>query len=192
MEVQSDFLTQQEALEQQELTSADGVAPLDVYKKLLLIYLMESDLTNAKFLWKRIPSNLKTDNELVVIWQIGQSLWKKEFANVYFIINSQEWSEEVKELTQKLYTILQKRMTKLVADSYSVIKLEALSKLVGISDEQQLKEYALSNSWEVDSESKLVKITRNKTILKTRTDSPDRSLSESLLRLTNYVSFLEN
>jgi len=187
-----DFLVQREALEQQELTSENGVATLDVYKNLLLIYLMESDLTNAKFLWKRIPIELKTDNELIAIWQIGQSLWKKEFANVYCIINSQEWSDEYKDLTHKLYSILQKRMSKLVADSYSIIKFEAISKLIGITDEQQLKEYALSNNWEVDSENKLVKITRQNSVPKTRTDSAERSLSESLVRLTNYVSFLEN
>ena len=178
-----------EVLEQEELTHSNG-APLDLYKKLLMLYLMEFDLINAKFLWKRIPDSLKTDDELTTVWKIGQHLWKREFTEAYSIISSYQWSDSHKESSQKLYSILQKRMMELVENAYSIIKFDALSKLLGINDETKMLEMANRKQWDIDHDNKLVKI--KKPLNGKHVMENDNDLPQTLHRLTNYVSFLEN
>ena len=178
-----------EVLELEELTHPNG-APLDLYKKLMMLYLMEFDLINAKFLWKRISDSLKTDDELTTIWKIGQHLWKREFTEAYSIISSYQWSDSHKESSEKLYSILQKRMIELVSNAYSVIKFDALAKLLGINDKTKMMEIANSKQWDIDHDSKLVKI--NKPLDEKYVMEKDNDLPQTLHRLTNYVSFLEN
>ena len=178
-----------EVLELEELTHLNG-APIELYKKLLMLYLMEFDLINAKFLWKRVPVSLKSDDELTTIWKIGQCLWKREFTEAYNIISSYQWSDSHKEPSQRLYSILQKRMTELVADAYSIIKFDALAKLVGMNDEMKMLEMVNSKQWDIDHDNKLVKI--KKPLDDRLATDKDNELPQTLHRLTNYVSFLEN
>lgn len=58
---------------------------------------------NAKYLWKRIPANIKTStNELGHIWAIGQHMWKRDFPAIYKAFNGITWSESVAEIMNKL------------------------------------------------------------------------------------------
>eukprot|EP00111_Clytia_hemisphaerica_P019411 TCONS_00057283-protein len=193
----SEYSERIEALELQELTAQNGGASLEVYKELLLLYLMEFDLINAKFLWKRIPLTVKLDNELTTIWKIGQCLWRREFPAVYEIIKSHEWSEAFKEPLLKLYSILQNRMTCLIENAYSLVKVEDLSQALGISEEQQLLDFINNRKWVLHSDTKLVKVDcqpdeSNTTTANTQDKLDSSTLTQSLHRLTDYVSFLEN
>ncbi|XP_006812830.1 COP9 signalosome complex subunit 8-like, partial [Saccoglossus kowalevskii] len=95
-----DFTTMMEQCESQELESPGGVATPAVYSKLLALYLLKNDMTNAKFLWKRIPQPIKVGTpELNDIWRIGQKMWLREFPSVYQLL-SQDWSEGVKPIMQ--------------------------------------------------------------------------------------------
>lgn len=191
METQNESIAvTRDSLEEEELTAANGIAPIELYKKLLVIYLIENDLPNAKFLWKRIPQELKIDNELTVIWKMGQFLWKREFPNVYATIAEQDWSVEIKELVEKLQVYLRERLAKLIRDAYSVIKFEELSKLFGLPDETHVVSFATEQGWTIDFENKLVilpELPANKKTLETEITS-----EQLLHRLTNYVSFMEN
>ncbi|XP_064466278.1 COP9 signalosome complex subunit 8-like isoform X2 [Ornithodoros turicata] len=83
-------------LEQQELEAADGVASPQVYGQLLAIYILQDDLPNAKFLWKRIPQSIKqTRSELGNIWKVGQGLWYKDFPAIYTGL-AQEWPDYIR------------------------------------------------------------------------------------------------
>ena len=191
METQgNDLAVLRETLEEEELNSPNGVAPILTYKKLLLIYLVETDLTNAKFLWKRMPLELKNDNEMSAIWKIGQSLWKREFSNIYSVVRSMDWSEDLKGLIELFCEMLRKRLVKLVEESYSIIKFDDLCKFLGIAEEQ-LVEIAATNSWTLDTENRLVKISQSDNKLIQASGSEGNS-AELLHRLTQYVSFLEN
>ena len=49
----------------------------------------------AKFLWKRIPDNIKSDHpELKKIWDVGVALWNRNLTGVYSALE-QNWSEGV-------------------------------------------------------------------------------------------------
>merc|ERR1712002_605239 len=152
-----DLDTTRECCEQQELLSSNDVISPDTYKQLLIIYLIDNDVVNAKFLWKRIPPTIKADNsELHAIWKIGQFLWKRDFANVYVSAKAETWSSVVQPLVDKLIVNLRNRMVSLVAQAYSAIRLTELGKLLGL-DEAATIELVATESWEIDKENKLVK-----------------------------------
>lgn len=57
---------------------------------------------NAKYLWKRIPSNLKTANEeLGRIWLVGQRMWQRDWSAVHVALNA-EWSEDIADIMAAL------------------------------------------------------------------------------------------
>nr|CAD7201044.1 unnamed protein product [Timema douglasi] len=94
-----------EDLEKQELGSPGGVSSPQVYAQLLAIYLFQNDLCNAKYLWKRIPQNVKTSHaELGLIWKVGQKLWMRDFPGVYTSL-AVDWSENVSQIMQALLEI---------------------------------------------------------------------------------------
>ena len=54
----------------------------------------------AKFLFKRIPDDVKKDHtELKKIWDVGMALWNRDFPTA-FVALEQEWSESVKPIMQ--------------------------------------------------------------------------------------------
>lgn len=74
-----------------------------VYEQLLAVYLYQNDLCNAKYLWKRIPANVKSSTpELANIWAVGQHMWKRDFPSVYKALNSVTWSETVADIMKQV------------------------------------------------------------------------------------------
>jgi hypothetical protein len=87
--------------------AADGrqAANLDppvqpLYAHHLLACLLVNDLNNARFLWKRVPAELKKvgaspleshlnaqeHGELTAMWKIGQSLWDRNYDQVCYLV----------------------------------------------------------------------------------------------------------
>jgi len=57
---------------------------------------------NAKYLWKRIPQNVKNSHaELAFVWKVGQKMWQRDFPGVYAAL-SVDWSENVRHIMQAL------------------------------------------------------------------------------------------
>jgi len=57
---------------------------------------------NAKYLWKRIPQNVKNSHaELSLIWKVGQKMWQRDFPGVYAALTA-DWSENVRHIMQAL------------------------------------------------------------------------------------------
>ena len=54
----------------------------------------------AKFLWKRIPENIKTEHpELKKIWNVGVALLERNLPEVYSALN-QTWSEGISKIME--------------------------------------------------------------------------------------------
>jgi len=178
-----------ECSEQQEL-SGNGVVSPDTYKQLLAIYLIDNDVVNAKFLWKRIPPAIKAENsELQAIWKIGQYLWKREFASVYPCAKNEEWSSVVQPLIEKLVVTLRRRMVRLVVQAYSVIRVGDLGNLLGLTEAEAI-ELATTESWDINSEERLI---RPRRVLKESYNIDQLETFDQLMNsLTDYVTFLEN
>lgn len=173
-------------LEQQELEAADGIASPQVYGQLLAIYLLQNDLPNAKFLWKRIPQAIKQSHlELGNIWKVGQGLWFKDFPAIYTGL-AQEWPDYIKPVMQELGERTRRRALTLVAKAYSSISLDDVSSFLGVS-RAQVPEVVNPLGWVVDTASGMV--APKYTVVRHEEFAPSE---EQLAKLTDFVAFLEN
>lgn len=175
-----------EDLEKQELDAPGGIPTSQVYAQLLALYLYQNDLCNAKYLWKRIPQNVKNSHaELAFIWKVGQKIWQRDFPGVYAALNA-DWSENVRHIMQALLENVRKRAVHLVSHAYSSINMDDLAASVGMPVEQAVLA-ATEQGWKVDVGARMVKPCRP-------SSSPNQGASseDQLYKLTEFVSFLEN
>ncbi|KAH6948449.1 hypothetical protein HPB50_024516 [Hyalomma asiaticum] len=176
-------------LEQQELEAANGIASPQAYGQLLAIYLLQNDLPNAKFLWKRIPQEIKQSHtELGHIWKVGQGLWFKDFPAIYNGL-AQEWPDHIKPIMQELggkFKRTRRRALVLVAKAYSSISLDDASSFLGIP-KLELADVVNPLGWSVDTANGMVSPKYTPVIHEDSTPS-----EEQLAKLTDFVAFLEN
>ncbi|XP_043288087.1 COP9 signalosome complex subunit 8 [Venturia canescens] len=174
-------------LEKAELEAATGALPAQTYTQLLALYLHENDLCNAKFLWKRIPTNIKTSTpELLKIWQVGQKMWKRDWSAVHAALNC-EWSEDVRNIMNALKENVRERAMSLISEAYSSVELSAVSLMTGLTAEEA-RSAVLDRGWGLeDTTVKPRKCDRE------QSNATNASLTEDqLYKLTQFVSFLEN
>ena len=51
---------------------------------------------HAKLLWKRIPQTVKASNpEVGQVWEIGKRLWRRQFTEVYQLIELPTWPSHI-------------------------------------------------------------------------------------------------
>ncbi|KAJ1520179.1 hypothetical protein ONE63_004393 [Megalurothrips usitatus] len=173
-------------LERQELTSPTGEASAQEYAQLLAIYLCQSDLCNAKFLWKRIPVALKNSHEeLSQIWKVGQCMWKRDYPSAYTCLQV-AWSDNVRPIMTTLQEELRSRAINLIGNAYSSITISDLSAIAGISD-RDAERISNERGWIIDAETEMVHPVRPPPSSQVIT-----STEGQLNKLTDYVSFLEN
>ncbi|EEB10874.1 COP9 signalosome complex subunit, putative [Pediculus humanus corporis] len=175
-------------LEKQELENAASGATVSpqLYSQLLAIYLLQNDLNNAKYLWKRIPQSIKTTHpEIFNIWKVGQKMWQRDFPGIYEALNRQ-WSNDVAEIMQKLLEKTHQRAANLVATAYSSLSVDALAAFTGLSIEEAIQQ-GLDAGWQIDRETNIVKPCRpvNNIVQVV-------SCEDQISKLTDFVSFLEN
>ncbi|ELT95352.1 hypothetical protein CAPTEDRAFT_154607 [Capitella teleta] len=173
-------------LEAQELESAGGVASAQVYGQLLALYLLQNDVVNAKFLWKRIPQSIKTANvELALIWAIGQNMWQRDFPKIYENLK-QEWSEPMKPIIEAITEATRKRALMLVAQAYSSIKADECAAYAGLPVNETV-DVVVEMGWTADPHSRM--------ITPKKIDKPEETIMPSeqqMNKLTEYVSVLES
>lgn len=173
-------------LESQELEAPGGIATAAVYGKLLCIYLLQNDICNAKFLWKRIPQQIKTGTpELGQIWTVGQKMWQRDFPGMYETLQN-DWSEPYKDVMTAVLDATRRRAFNLVAQAYSSISAEDFAAFIGMPVNDAVKA-AQNEGWQADPNTRLV-------TPKKPAPPPDPVLAneQQLSVLTDYVSFLES
>jgi len=174
-------------LERQELESHENCSSR-VYEQMLAIYLATNDYQNAKFLWKRIPSEIKkSSQEIQVIWNIGKNLIKYELSSVYELIASYEWPQYLNNIIKYLREEVKKRSLQTISKSYSYICFEDCMKMTGITDKEEAIKLAESMKWEVDLSFGFFLPKKSCLVEDNRTSN-----QEQLEKLAEYVAFLEN
>ncbi|XP_027879359.1 COP9 signalosome complex subunit 8 isoform X3 [Xiphophorus couchianus] len=191
--------------EAQELEAPGGIATPQVYAQMLALYLLNNDMNNARYLWKRIPQAIKSANpELAAIWAVGQRIWQRDFPGIYTTIAAHQWSENILPVMEALRAEMMKMMAillltmmlstessrqraySLVAQAYTSITAEDFAAFVGYSVEEAVKG-VVSQGWQADPATRMV--------MPKKPDPPPVSLvpnEQQLARLTDYVAFLEN
>lgn len=171
----------QEICEQDEL-DPEKIVTFETYSRLLMVYLIKNNLISAKFLWKRIPINVKQSYpELGKIWQIGQCLWKKQYEQAYLIVSNGEWSSLISPLMTKLSESQQQRMVNLIQRAYATISLTKFGHLIG-KREEDAAQIASEQKWEI-TENKMIKVPK-----KTSSNIVKNSLSRDSENLLNYLA----
>lgn len=194
MEFTLDYASLARKLETQELESPAGRASPQVYGQLLAIYLLFNDLTSAKFLWKRIPNEIKEENsELSIIWSVGRRMWTKDYAEVYGIIKScPSWPNHLKNIMNLILEHTRNAAAKLITKAYSTIHVSQASRLMGFTKDEMVA-WVLSNNWTYEEDTGFIVVVKGEgddsklagpAVVENRTDL--------LEKLTDYIIFLES
>lgn len=188
-----DYASLAKKLEIQELESPAGRPSPQVYGQLLAIYLLFNDLTSAKFLWKRIPDEIKRDNnELSVIWTVGKMMWKKDYSEIYDTIKSfPMWPIHLKNIMNLILQATRNSAVRLITKAYSTMHISRASSLMGMTEDEMLS-WASSNNWTFDKATRYFVINKANRI---ESNCPNTSILENrtelLEKLTDYIIFLE-
>uniref|UniRef100_U5EKJ7 Putative signalosome subunit 2 csn8 n=1 Tax=Corethrella appendiculata TaxID=1370023 RepID=U5EKJ7_9DIPT len=175
-------------LEKQELESPNGIVSAVLYSELFAAYLYQNDLSNARFLWKRIPQNIKTgNNELEQMYKVFTCLWNNDTSGFYKAINY-DWSKNVSELMFELKEKIQLETVNLVGRAYSSIFENVFAEMTNQTPEM-IVDTCKSLNWEI-VDGPFPRLIIPKVPV---TEKPISTSSEDQLqKLTDFVSFLEN
>ncbi|XP_022234856.1 COP9 signalosome complex subunit 8 [Drosophila obscura] len=170
-------------LENEELEQVELGA--EVYQQLLAIYLYQNKLANAKLLWMRIPDKLKEDKELLHLNQLNLALQNNNFAEFFQKIRY-DWSECVKPAMEDLLVKQREDLFLLTGNAYVSIYQNNLLKMAQMT-EDELKNAGEALDWtrEQDGDD-VIWLPKAKEI------PPTGGNDDQLLKLTEFVTFLEN
>uniref|UniRef100_A0A182J4N1 CSN8/PSMD8/EIF3K domain-containing protein n=1 Tax=Anopheles atroparvus TaxID=41427 RepID=A0A182J4N1_ANOAO len=175
-------------LEKQELEAPSGIVSIQLYSELFAAYLYQNDLASARFLWKRIPQNMKAGHsELEQMYKVYVSLWNNDTAGFYKAINH-DWSKHVSELMFELKEKIQQETISLIGRAYSSIFENVFAEMTNQTTDM-VEDTCKGLNWEI------VDGAHPRLIIPKRTieEKPIVVSSEDQLqRLTDFVSFLEN
>ena len=117
-----------------DLCHSDETQPisLTVYKVHLLSYMLTDQINAARFLWKRLPPELRADAELTALWEVGKQMWQKQPAGVQQALSSFSWSQPlVASLASKLQQDVLEASFKSIGAAYSIISVPVLAQTLG-------------------------------------------------------------
>eukprot|EP01083_Nonionella_stella_P040810 110622_1 len=155
----------------------------------MLSYLILNDLDNARFLWKRVEFDERSE-ELTALWKIGSALWKQDHESAYDAMSKFDWSEITKPFVAHLRESTRAHMLTLLAKSYSSISLESCTVELGMSREDCDKPLhclsdLISVGWTIEGN-----IARPPTIQPSQDTNIDAQ--KQLQQLTEYICHLES
>ena len=122
-----------------------------VYKVHLLAYMLTEQLDSARFLWKRIPAELKGgDAELRALWAIGTAMWQKDHAGMMAALSAHAWSPPL--VAQLASALLSAQLERSFAalGAYSSIPAAKLAAKLGVPV-AKVEELAAAHSWTADA-----------------------------------------
>ncbi|KYQ91233.1 COP9 signalosome complex subunit 8 [Tieghemostelium lacteum] len=166
-----------------ELKKPSNETLIPLYGVYLITYLIvDGQNTNARFLWKRIPSDLKQKDSLKAIYNIVKNM--TDYQDFYKSLG-QQFPAEYIPFIAALKESYQLRTFELISNSYSSITIESTCSYLGISADEA-SQYLLARGWTLDKQSN--------TLIPTPVKKPGAKLPtgySQLESLTNSVLFLE-
>jgi len=151
----------------------------------MLAHMLMNELELARFVWKRLPEQLRGDPELRALWEIGKQMWLHEPAAVQAALVAHAWSSA---LIETLVKTLQRRSLegafRHFGSAYSTIMPETLSAKLGVSV-TTVHELALAHGWVLEMTSGAYKP------VPTEMPLGDTSQKDTMQQLTDFVAHLE-
>lgn len=155
-----------EAVEQKIIESGNGQAlqmsdeASIMYSVYICAFMMEGRFPEARFLWKRIPQELKKTNDVQESWRIASSLMAKDWPTFFEMLERASLSDLVvvamKELTKKVRAKSVSRLAK----CYTSCDKDTLCKSLGMPG-SEVSQFCASMGWELDASSGVIKIVNN-------------------------------
>ncbi|CAF1450195.1 unnamed protein product [Adineta ricciae] len=171
-------------LQNQLLTSPQNNISVDFYKELMVTYLYLSKVTEAKFLWENLSSQMKADKDLQFLAQLVSLLNLKQYGDFYKLCQTSlegGSSSEMNHFVQKLVSQITIQNVQLIELAYKSISFDDLQKLFGLS-KKMVEQICNERQWQVDAGGVYV--------LPKRNDVSTVSNS-NLAKLVELVCFLE-
>ena len=159
----------------------------------LAVLLVLDQLEFAKYLFKRVPKEVREKDSLQAIWDVGCSQWRREHTAVYKKVAEGKWSPVLRPFMQAVASNYRRKQVELVSKSYTSITLdELLGFYLGLKDVAQLRELMKDNQledvWTFDDDKapKLVRIGKKQEDYAEMLDA-----SALMSQFTKYVCFME-
>ncbi|VDM34196.1 unnamed protein product [Hydatigera taeniaeformis] len=128
-------------LELENSEMASGVLSSSQYLNLLCLYLRTDNLMAARFLWKRIPDDCKTDEpHLKSVWNLTVLLLRRR--NCEFLSSCQEFlrvtdvSPSIQSHLSTVYQRIQSSTVDLIKSAFSCISVEKLCSMLSLSQDE--------------------------------------------------------
>jgi len=122
-------------------------ASLAVYKLHILAYMLTRDTHALRFLWKRLPPEVRADEEVAALWRVGQHLWRKDAPAVQQASRAYGWSHPLyASLVARLQQDVLDASLKAVGAAYSRISAAALARKLGV-DAGAARQLAAAAGW---------------------------------------------
>lgn len=102
--------------------------------------LITSQLNEAKYLWKRIPSHFKPTEpsnaalqQLKTLWDIGVGLWERDLANAYNLLLATLWPEYLERHTRNLRLSILRDTIRRLSSVHNKVSITMLENAIGHS-----------------------------------------------------------
>ena len=147
-------------LDEHELDRASVTANIDQsdenandrwpYSLHMLGHMVNSDLENARFVWKRAPETRRSnDEELKAVFALLQSMWNGDYpATHHRAAGSAVWSPKLLPMVQYLTAKYRVKTLELLTAAYTTVSVAHIAACLGASEEEA-KATAKSVGWEL-------------------------------------------
>lgn len=146
----------------------------------IICLILTEELSEARFLWRRLPPVCKEDNVTDTAWKLGKALWLKDYST-FFSTAVFAWPPNVAPLVVTLVEQIRENMVKMIRKAYQVISIARMTEIMGL-DRQGALSLADRLGWKVCGE--YVEVTPGSTVRNLDAAGVElKTLTEQLVRL---------
>jgi len=123
-----------------------------VYKAQLLAHLLLGQTDAARFLWKRLPPQMREEPELQALWNVGKARWAKDTAAACAALGARQWAPPVvPTLASALESRLRDDEWATIGLVFSSIRPDTLASRLGLPV-ASASEGAAARGWPLEGE----------------------------------------
>jgi len=120
---------------QQRLLGSGNNVSIDLYKEIMIKYLLAMKITEAKFVWQNLPVQMKADLEFQQLFKIASSLNSKKYREFHSLCRDFEYSPLILPLVLELYSRINEKNVRLIENAYKSISFDDIESTFDISSD---------------------------------------------------------
>ena len=152
----------------------------------MLGHMVNAELENARFVWKRAPDHRKaSDEELRAVFALLQSMWNRDYPAVHRAASGagSAWSAKLAPVVQHLEHAYRMQTMTLLTRAYTTVSVTHLARCLGVS-EAEANEMGRGAGWELDAAAGMF------AVVKPPATEEQTLAMENLQKLTEYTMHL--